>query len=328
MMAPRRPWLALVLLILAAAAVVLLSPLVGYAPVDYAQAFRTDVPRADNPDALIFFDLRLGRALFAALVGGALALSGAVFQVALRNELATPYTLGVSGGASLGALLVLRAGGLGALVAAGGVAGGALSVLLVLLIARRLQGREGTVTLLLAGVTLNLLFGALILVLQYLSDPFQAFHILRWLMGGVDVVGLGISAGLVVPLGAVALWILAQAHTMNLLGLDDLSARSLGIDPDRARLRLVVGAAVLAALVVSFAGPVGFVGLVVPQALRRLLGDDQRFLLPASIAAGGAFLAAADTLGRLVGGSVEVPVGIVTALIGGPAFLWLLLRRG
>lgn len=306
----------------------LAAPFFGYSALDYEQVFNFSIPPEENADAAIFFDLRLARVVFAALVGGALATAGAVFQVALRNDLATPYTLGISGGATLGTLAAIKMGAMGAGMATGGLLGAAVAVVAILALARSLRGSgESTVTLLLAGVTLNLVFGSVVLLVQYLSNPYETFFIVRWLMGGVDVVGLGRSAwlGPFLLAGFLVLW--AQAQPLNLINLDDQTARSLGENPDRRRLQVVAVAAALTALVVAFAGPIGFVGLIIPHGVRRVLGADNRFVLPGSALAGAAFLVLADTVGRTVGGAQEVPVGVVTALVGGPVFLGILLRR-
>lgn len=320
------------LLVLAAAALFLLaacvvSPLVGTSTLDLRAALDPSIPAEDNTDRIILFELRLARTAFAALVGMALAAAGAVFQSVLRNELATPYTLGISGGASFGALLAFLLGWGSVLAAGVGLATGLATAGAVLLLARYFRGPGGTVSILLAGVTLNLLFSSLILVLQYLADPYQTYAMLRWLMGGLDVVGLGRAAGLAPVVAVLFVGLLAQAPAMNLLALDDLSARGLGIDPDRRRFIAIGLACLLTAVVVSFSGPIGFVGLLVPHAVRRLGGWDMRLVLPASLLAGGGFLVWCDVIARLIGGANELPTGIVTALLGGPFFLYVLLRR-
>ena len=273
-------WLRLLWLALGAGAVMLLAPLLGGTPINLQRALDFSIPRADNYDAILLFDLRFARVIFAAVVGAALGVAGCAFQVALRNPLATPYTLGVSSAASLGALLVLLVLGPGWFVVVGGLTAGLLCTGLVLVLARMLSGWQGTVSLLLAGVTLNTLFGAAILLLQYLADPTQTFTMIRWLMGALDVAGMQTGLLLGAACGAVMVAMILQTPAMNLLTLDDLSARTLGIDPDRTRIWLMMLASVLAALVVSFAGPIGFVGLIVPQAARRVLGEDHRVLLP------------------------------------------------
>ena len=289
MSAPRRPILRILVLLLVVAVILLIAPLVGTTGIDLGRALDFSIPVDENPDRVILFQLRAARVAFAALVGMTLALAGCVFQGTLRNDLATPYTLGVSGGASLGALVMMKLFGQGPLVAIGGLVGGITTVAAILFLARRFRGAEGTVGLLLAGVTLNLLFSSLILVLQYMADPYETYAILRWLMGGLDIVGLELSMWLAPPLflGALLLW--SRGQQLNLMTLDDRTARSLGIDPDRQRLLAIGIASVMTALAVSFAGPIGFVGLILPHGLRRVVGGDHRFLLPACALGGAGF---------------------------------------
>ncbi len=320
-----RPWLKLVLVAVAGVLVVLASPFFGSTQLNWANLLSRGSEL--NIDQEIFLNLRLSRALFAALVGGALGVAGAVFQVTLRNDLATPYTLGVSTAASLGALIAFHLSLKGLAVSGFALMGGLLSVALILAVARWLGGGEGTVTLLLIGITLNLLFASLILVLQYMSDPHETFMIVRWLMGGVDVTGLSISGWLAMVLLPFLVILVIRGQSLNVLMLDDLTARSLGVHPDRSRLIAIGAASFMAAIVVGFAGPIGFIGLIIPHAVRRIVGDDHRFLLPACFAVGGGFLALADIIGRLIGGDLEIPVGIVTALIGGPIFLYIVIRK-
>jgi iron complex transport system permease protein len=207
-------------------------------------------------------------------------------------------------------------------------AGAALALFLVTLLARRPGASERTHTLLLAGVTLNLLFSSGILIVQYLSDPHQAFAMLRWMMGGLDVSRLSLSAWLALPLAAAFVVLLAHGQRLNVMSIGDRTATHLGVDAERTRLACLSAASAMAALVVAYAGPIGFVGLVVPHALRRVVGPDHRRLLPASALGGATFLLICDTLARTIANPLELPVGIITSAIGGPFFLWLLLRRG
>lgn len=334
--APRRPLPALALLLAALAASLVLTPCVGPTTISLTRAFDRAIPLDQNTDAVIFFGTRLPRVLFAALVGAALALGGAVYQALLRNDLATPYTLGVSGGASFGALLALRVAP--GLAAAGGVVaraivplaalvGAALAMALVVGLAGRSRRSDRTSTLLLAGVTLNLLFSSGILIVQYLSDPHQAYAMLRWMMGGLDVSSLALSGWLALPILAAFVLLLSRSQALNVMSIGDRAAHHLGIDAERTRLVGLGAASVLAALVVAYAGPIGFVGLIVPHALRRIVGPDHRVLLPAVALGGATFLLLCDTLARTVAAPLELPVGIITAALGGPFFLWILFRR-
>ena len=287
------------------------------------------VPFSENVDAQIFFIARLPRALAAALVGGTLAAAGVVFQGLLRNPLATPYTLGVSSGAALGAMLAIT---FGARLPVGGVEAASLMGAIVavavvyLLASARQQGLSSTV-LLLAGVTLNAFFSALILFVQYVSDFAQIFRALRWLMGDLDVVSYRpiLSA---LPLIAVAFVIFARlARPLNLLSLGTDAASTRGVDIERAQRLAFLGGSLATGAAVSVGGPIGFVGIIVPHLVRLVVGADHRLVLPASTFFGAAFLVVCDGLARTVIAPIELPVGVVTAVIGGPFFLWLLLRR-
>jgi iron complex transport system permease protein len=265
----------------------------------------------------------------AALVGGTLAAAGVVFQGLLRNPLATPYTLGVSAGASLGAMIAIT---FGAALPVGGVAtasliGALVAVAVVYALASAHQHGLSTTVLLLAGVTLNAFFSALILFVQYLSDFAETYRALRWLMGDLDVAGYtAILASL--PLVVTALVAFAWlARPLNLLSLGAEAAGSRGLDVGRAQRIAFFSASLATGAAVAVGGPIGFVGIIVPHLVRLLVGADHRLVLPGSAFFGGAFLVGCDVFARTVLAPLELPVGIITALIGGPFFLWLLLRR-
>ncbi len=321
-------------LALAALVVAALCPLIGSTPIDLARALGLKGAAAGggaaNLDAQILFGIRLPRVLFGLLAGGALAMSGAVFQALLRNDLATPYTLGVSGGATVGALLALRwAPGVagGAITPLAAFATAALAVALIYALASLRGPGAPPATLLLAGVTLNLLFGSIILFIQYLSDPYQTYTLLRWLMGGLDISGYGAALALGGATAAGGAALLALARSLNLISFGDQTAAHLGVAVERTRLIALAAASLMTAIVVSFAGPIGFVGLIIPHALRRLFGADHRVLLPACALAGGAFLVVCDTGARTVFAPTELPVGVVTSFLGAPFFLYILFRR-
>jgi len=308
---------------------ILLAPLVGSTTISIARVFDRAVPFADNIDAQIFFIARLPRAVAAALVGGTLAAAGVVFQGLLRNPLATPYTLGVSAGASLGAMvaitfnLALPIGG----VAPASLAGATLAVAVVYALATVRHRGFSTTVLLLAGVTLNAFFSALILFVQYMGDFAQTYRALRWLMGDLDVAGYTpILTAL--PLVALAFVIFAWlARPLNLLSLGADAASTRGIDVVRAQRAAFFGASLATGAAVSVGGPIGFVGIIVPHLVRLVVGSDHRLVLPASTFFGAAFLVGCDAVARIVLAPIELPVGIVTAIVGGPFFLWLLVRR-
>ena len=324
-----RSWSMVAACFAAMVAAVALAPFIGSTALSFARVFDTSVPFAENTDAQIFFIARLPRALAAALVGGTLAAAGVVFQGLLRNPLATPYTLGVSAGASLGAMIAIT---FGATWIVGGVAtaslGGAMLAVAVVyaLAAARHRGLSTTV-LLLAGVTLNAFFSALILFVQYAGDFAQNFRALRWLMGDVDVASYEpIVAAL--PLVALAfggfIWL---ARPLNLLSVGSEAALARGLDVNRAQRIAFFAASIATGAAVSVGGPIGFIGIIVPHLVRLVVGADHRIVLPASTFVGAAFLVACDAVARTVIAPVELPVGIVTAMIGGPFFLWLLIRR-
>jgi iron complex transport system permease protein len=294
-----------------------------------------------DPDASILFGLRLPRAVVAAIVGCALAAGGTALQALLRNPLAEPFVLGVSGGAALGgALVVVAAAGLsgivpgaGALlgaappVALGAVAGAVASTLLVFALGR-VGGRLVPEAALLVGIVFNAFAAGVISLLKLLVPPEQASRLLYWLMGSVGYEPPGtIAAGAVLVALAVAALVLLSAK-LNLLTLGDEEAASLGLDVRRTRTAVFFAASAATGAAVALAGMVGFVGLIVPHLVRRVLGPDHRLLVPASALFGAAFLVLADALARLLFLPLctEPPVGAVTAFLGGPFFLWLLRR--
>lgn len=314
-----------------ALAVMVWAPTVGSTSISLARAFDSSVPWADNVDAQIFFVARLPRVLAGGLVGAALAAAGVVLQALLRNPLATPFTLGVSAGAALGAMLVIAVGldvgalGVSSVPVASFVGSlGAVAIVYVLASSRR-RGLSTNV-LLLAGVTLNSFFSALILFVQYLADLSQSFRTVRWLMGDLDVAGYGpILAAL--PFVAIAFGMFAVLpRALNLLTMGEDAAAARGVDVMRAQRWAFLSSSLATGAAVSLGGPIGFIGIVVPHLVRLLVGSDHRVVLPASAFFGAAFLVLCDVGARTLMAPLELPVGIITAIIGGPFFLWLLVR--
>lgn len=307
------------------------APLAGPTGISLSRALGFGVAGGEfNPDARILFHARLPRVLFALVAGGLLAFSGAVYQAILRNDLADPYVLGVSGGAGFGALLVLTlmpAALAFWLLPAAAFSVAAVAVLVIYSMGRWRGPHTPPATFLLAGITLNLLFGAGILLIQYLSDPYQTFLMIRWLMGGVDIGSYGVTAFVAALGGAGALLVVARARQLDLLSLGEQTAHHLGVPVASTRRLALFSASLAAACVVAYAGPIGFVGLIVPHLLRLLVGPDNRVLLVACLLGGGIFLAACDAVARTILAPVELPVGVVTAFAGAPFFLWLLFRR-
>ena len=315
-----------------AATSVVLSPLAGSTPIDLRRALDGSVPFADNVDAQIFFVARLPRTLAGALVGASLASAGVVFQGLLRNPLATPFTLGVSAGAALGAMLAITFGwSFAALslptVPLASLMGSLGAVAIVYLLATGRHAGLSTNVLLLAGVTMNAFFSALILFVQYFGDYAEVYRTLRWLMGDLDVSGyepLVSALPLLLVSFAVFAWL---ARPLNLLSMGPDSAASRGIDVARAQRAAFLSGSLATGAAVSIAGPIGFVGIIVPHLVRLMVGSDHRVVLPASALFGAAFLVGCDVLARILMAPIELPVGVITAMVGGPFFLWLLVRR-
>lgn len=279
----------------------------------------------------IVWQLRLPRVLAGFSVGALLALSGALMQVLLRNPLADPYVLGVSGGAAAGAMLAL---GFFPAVAwslqAGALAGALLSLLLLLLLCMRsslLSAGAGTpagVRLILTGVMIAAAFGAMLSLMLALAPDNALRGVFFWLLG--DLEGSRLHAfGWLALAGALA-WSLWAAPRLNVLAHGDATAFLLGIRVGRLRLMTLLVASLATAAAVSLAGTIGFIGLVVPHIARLVLGNDQRVLLPASVLGGGAALVLADLVARTVVAPVQLPVGVITVLAGVPVFLYLLAR--
>jgi iron complex transport system permease protein len=316
-----------------AIATCLLAPTIGTTSISLARVFDRSIPFDQNVDAQIFFVARLPRVLAGALVGSALASAGVVFQALLRNPLATPFTLGVSAGASLGAMLVIIFGaGLAAgavpAVPAASFTGAALAAGMVYRLATRRGHAMSTSVLLLAGVTLNSFFSALIMFVQYLADFAQVYRAARWIMGDLDVGGFDtLTTSLPLVAAAFVLFALLPS-SLNLLSLGSDAAAARGVDVARAQRLAFFSASLATSAAVSLAGPIGFVGIVVPHLVRLMVGVDHRIVLPASALFGAAFLVACDLIARTALAPIEIPVGVVTAMIGGPFFLWLLVRNG
>lgn len=298
-----------------------------------------------SPDAVIFWSLRLPRAVLALIVGAALGASGSTLQALMRNPLADPFVLGVSGGAAVGATVAIALG-LGTLAdvsTAGFLAGlsrvsapsvfafaGAASAIALVLSVGRSGGESSPYLALLTGVIFNAFAAAVITCVKTLSAPDKIGEILFWLAGalGYERPSTLAGAGILQVLAIGAMW--ALAGRLNLLTLGDEDAASLGVPVEQTRLLLLVASSLSVAGAVAVSGLVGFVGLIVPHLLRLWLGPDQRLLLPASAIGGAAFLLLSDLAARLLFGALhaEPPVGVITALLGGPFFLLLLRRRG
>jgi len=320
----RRLALALALLVLVLFAA---SLTVGAAEVSPGLALRDLLAGDDSPGAIIFAEIRLPRALLGLGVGAVLGLAGAALQGLLRNPLAEPGVIGVSGSAGLGAVLVFYTGLSAALPIAlplGGMVGALIAVGLLHVLA----GREGSVlTLVLAGIALNSFTGALTaLTLNLSPNPFAIAEIVFWLLGSLADRSL-LHVTLAAPFMVVgALLLLATGRGLDALALGEDTARSMGFELGRMRARIVLGTALSVGAAVAVSGNIGFVGLVVPHLLRPLVGHQPSRLLPLSALAGAALVLAADIGVRLIGPVQELKLGVVTALIGAPFFLALVLK--
>lgn len=287
--------------------------------------------RVRGVDQVVVLSLRLPRILAALLAGGALAVAGAGFQALSRNPLAEPSVLGVSSGAAFGVIVAQVLGLGGGLVEALGLAAcafaGALAAgVAVYLIAARAGGLP-VHTLLLAGVIISLFFSSAITVLISIVDFDRLGGVVHWLLGNLGPIAprsLAVFATAV----AVGFWlVVGPARQLNLLALGEESAQQLGVDAEALKRRIFAGAALLTSATVAFVGPIGFVGLIVPQTIRMLLGSDNRVVIPAAMLGGGAFLLLADTVARNVIAPAELSVGVITAFCGTPFFIYLLRAR-
>ncbi|HJP34801.1 MAG TPA: iron ABC transporter permease [Gammaproteobacteria bacterium] len=275
--------------------------------------------------------IRIPRVALAFLAGASLALCGMAFQSMFRNPLATPFTLGVSSGASLGALIALRLGLTTALlgistVTIGAFLGALIAISLVYGLTR-MRGGFSTSTMLLAGVAVSFFFSSLILFIQYTADIYDSFRLMRWLMGGIATAPGYTAVTNALPFAIPgALVVFYCAHELNLLATGDEIAISRGVNVKKTKVLLFFATSVTVGGVVAQCGPIGFIGMMAPHICRLLIGPDHRYLAPATCLFGGAFLATCDTFARTVLAPAELPVGVVTAFLGGPFFLWLLMR--
>ncbi len=331
------PWArligALAALALLVAATALAALFVGSAPVSPRAVIAVLTGRGpvQGVDEVVVLSLRLPRILAALMAGGALAVAGVGFQALTRNPLAEPSVLGVSSGAAFGVVLAqvfgLRAGLLEAMGLTAFAFGGALVAgLAVYLIASRAGGLP-VHTLLLAGVIVGIFFSAAITVLISIVDFDRLGGVIHWLLGNLAPIPAG-ALGVFAAVAAVGFWlVLGQSRQLNLLALGEEGALQLGVNAERVKRRIFVGAALLVSAVVAFVGPIGFVGLIVPHALRMTLGPDNRVLVPTALLAGGVFLLAADTLARNLVAPAELSVGVITSFCGAPFFIYLMRSR-
>ena len=302
-----------------------LLPWVGAGPIDVRRVLAREAP-----DYQILLQLRVSRTLLALVAGGALSLAGTLFQAMLRDGLADPYTMGISAGASLGAVVVISAGWvtlLGLPATWVGALVGALLVVLVVL-GGALRGRRvATFTLLLTGIAVNSVCFAFILILSGFAGVSRAFSITRWLIGSVDSIGFGTLGVLSVIVAVAAGFVFSQARGWNLLAVGEQWATSRGVRVGRLLGGGFVAGSVLVAGAIALTGPIGFVGLIVPHVVRSRVSADHRVLMPCAFLLGGTLLAVCDAIGRVVLAPAEVSAGAVLALVGGPYLVWVIRGR-
>lgn len=326
--------LALVALVATLVVVAAVAVLLGSARIAPGAVVNVLAGRAgpESTEAVVILSLRLPRIAAAVIAGGALAVAGVGFQGLTRNPLAEPSVLGVSSGAAFGVVIGQLVGTGGGVVADAvrltlfGFGGALLAGLAVYLIAS-VGGGLPVHTLLLAGVIVGIFFASATTVVTSLLDINRLGGIVHWLLGNVSPIAPAPLGVFVALAGLGFALIVGRSRQLNLLALGEEAALHLGVDAERLKLRIFVGAALLTASVVAFAGPIGFVGLVVPHALRLVLGPDNRVLAPAALIAGGAFLLAADTVARNVVAPAELSVGVITSFCGAPVFVYLLRTR-
>ena len=307
--------------------VVLVAPWIGTSGISIR-----NVVAGVYPDREIFFIARLPRVVLGAFTGGALAIAGVLFQAILRNSLACPFTLRVSTGSSLGAVVIIWLGlnlaFLGIpLITVAAFASALMTIVLVFFIAQS-DSALPTFTLLLAGVTLNFVFDAVILIIFYTANVQQSFTMIHWMMGSLaDAADLGSTLRVALLIFATLVALLWLSPRLNALATGEEWAASRGIDIERLKKIAYFSGSILTGAVTAFSGPIGFVGLIVPHTLRLIVGPDHRLLIPSSFFLGGAFLVVCDTFARTILAPTEIPVGVVTALLGGPFFIILLKRK-
>lgn len=317
-------WILAVLSIIA----LLLCPLIGMSEIPA----KTLLGRhTESLDYSIYWNIRLPRVLLAFMIGATLSLCGMVFQALFRNPLTTPFTLGISSGAAFGAVAFIVFGAEFAFLGFFksyilAFAGALLSLILVYAFARIRSGFS-THTMLLAGVAINFFFSSLILLFQYLADFTKVYQTYRWLIGSVAAFGFGKILCILPFFIFGSAVILLFRNELNLMLLGEDIAISRGLDTDRFKMIMFVVCSLMVGAAVSLCGVIGFVGMISPHICRLVIGSDHRYLSRGSLLFGGLFLVVCDTLSRKIIAPSEIPVGIITALLGGPFFIWLLVTR-
>jgi iron complex transport system permease protein len=315
--------LALSLAVFLGAAVLL--PWVGAGPISLSRVLHHQAP-----DYEILLQLRLSRTLLALIAGGALSLAGTLFQAMLRDALATPYTLGISAGASLGAVVVITAGWetlFGIPMTWIGALAGAFAVLILVIGSAFGRRQISAFSLLLSGIAINSICAAFIIILSGFAGLSRSFSIARWLIGSIDATSYVSLAILATVVSLVSAMILSQARSWNLLAVGERWAASRGVRVGALLAQGYLLGSILMAGAIALTGPIGFVELIVPHLVRSRISSDHRLLMPCAFLLGGALLALCDTIGRIVIPPAELPAGAVLALIGGPYLVWIIRQR-
>ena len=318
--------------VLFSAATLIIAPFFGSESLSWRHVLDAVVSNHASVDADIFILHRLPRVLLAFLVGGSLALAGGSLQVVLKNPLAEPFILGIAGSGALGAVIAISVPGL--YIHAGpfssvqlfSMTGCIICIVIIYRLAANTMGISMN-TILLAGVTINILCGATILLVRYLVSPHLLVSMDRWMMGGLDIIGYREIISILPLLLPGLVLLFMQGNTLNQLAFGKEMAAGHGVNITRVQKQVFLGTGLSTAAAVSMAGPIGFVGLIIPHAVRRLTGVDHRVVLPASFCLGGSFLTLCDLIARTVVSPTEMPVGIITAIVGGPVFLKILLKK-
>lgn len=309
------------------------SAVIGSYPISPSEVYATiwnaiiGHPQPDQTVAHIVLDLRLPRILGAIVCGFALAICGAVMQSMMRNPLADPYTMGISSGAGFGAALAIILGV--ELVSGGGVILNAFvfAVIPAMVILFLSRFRRATPTMMiLCGISLMYIFNAMTQLFMLVADPEDLATVYKWTVGTLDSIGMGDLGLVLIVTVAGSLYVQCMANRLNVMGTGDDSAKTLGVDVDRQRIILLLVITLVAAAVVSFTGVIGFVGLVSPHIARLVIGADNRYLIPAAGIFGSVLLLISDIAARTIAAPTILPVGVITACIGGPLFMYLILR--
>jgi iron complex transport system permease protein len=303
----------------------LVLPWVGAGPISFARVWGHQAP-----DYEILVQLRLSRTLLALVAGGALSLSGTLFQAMLRDALATPYTLGISAGASLGAVAVIAIGWetfLGIPMTWIGALAGAFGVLVLVIGGAFRQRQISAFSLLLTGIAINSICAALIIILSSFAGMSRSFSITRWLIGSIDATSYSSLAVLAIVVLLVSAMIFSQARSWNLLAVGERWAASRGVHVGALLAQGYILGSILVAGAIALTGPIGFVGLIVPHLVRSRISPDHRLLMPCAFLLGGTLLALCDAIGRVVMPPAELPAGAALALIGGPYLVWIIRQR-